>query len=108
MPAWMHMQSDPAAQGRQASGAVPKERHTSEAQVQVARYEVPREDTACSHHAQFGHQPQEVATPQPEDFSSSMPSTLGFVRPDATSRVEMTTLPCAMPQHHGTCTGTLP
>ena len=33
VPARMFVQSDPAAQGRQASSAVPKERHTSEAQV---------------------------------------------------------------------------
>ena len=33
VPARILVQSDPAAQGRQASGAVPNERHTSEAQV---------------------------------------------------------------------------
>ena len=66
--------SDLAAQGRQASGAVPKERRTSAAQVHCRPLRGAQgcqpPDTACSRLTQFGRRPQEVATPQFENFSS--------------------------------------
>ena len=74
VPAQIPVQSDSVTQGRQASGAVPKERHTSEAQVQCRPLRGAQgcqtPDTACSRLTRSGRRPQEVATPQPEDFSS--------------------------------------
>ena len=76
VPARILVQSDLAAQGRQASGAVPKERHTSEAQVHCRPLRGAQgcqtPDTACSRLTRFGRWPQEVATPQPEGFSSHL------------------------------------